>query len=589
VFENGGSAVIYKDYIRVLYIDMSTEKIKVEQRKDLQEYLGGVGVASKLLEENMRADLEPLDELQPIIFAIGAASTIFPVITKTVAMFISPHTGELGESYAGGRLALTLFMAGYDAVVIKGKSTKPVYITINRNNVEFKDARALWGLSSEDVGGFIRESEPGSGKRSILRIGPAGENGVSYASVCVDTYRHFGRLGLGAVFGSKNLKAITVIGDKSIPIKNFKDYFKVYQDIYKKTADTEIMAKYHDLGTPINVEPLNDMNALPTMNLQQGNFEHVEAVSGESFAKNNLVRKMACTGCPVGCIHIGQFRRMFDKGYEYESISVGYDYELIFALGTFLGIKTTDEILQLIEIVEQMGMDAMSSGVVLGYATEAYEKKLISTDEAIVPLEFGNSLNYIKAIEYIARGENDFYKALGKGVAFASKIYGGEDFAMNFAGNEMPGYHTGYGTIVGTVVGARHSHLCNAGYSADQTKEDFDKEKVVEALYKEEIERCMLNSLVICLFARKVYDRTTILSALNSIGYQLTDHDLTEIAERIYKTKLRIKKALGFDITKVKLPKRFFETPTLNGILDEKIAYEMIEMYNSKIKELMKR
>jgi len=577
--------MIYQNYIRVLNIDLSTQKIKVEHRKDLMEYLGGVGVASKLLEENMRADLEPLDESQPIVFAVGAASTIFPVVTKTVAMFISPLTGELGESYAGGRLALTLFMAGYDAVVIRGKAAKPVYITINRNNVEFKDARALWGLSSEDVGGFIRENEPGSGKRSILRIGPAGENGVAYASVCVDTYRHFGRLGLGAVFGSKNLKALTVIGDKSIPIKNFKDYFKVYQDIYKKTTDTEIMAKYHDLGTPINVEPLNDMNSLPTMNLLQSSFEHVEAVSGEAFAKNNLVRKMACTGCPVGCIHIGQFRREFDKGYEYESISVGYDYELIFALGTFLGIKTSDEILQLIEAVEQAGMDAMSTGVVLGWATEALQKQLISEQETIIALEFGNSVNYIKAIEYIAKGENDFYKVLGKGSAEAARIYGGEEFAMNFAGNEMPGYHTGYGAIVGAVVGARHSHLCNAGYSADQSKEDFDKQKVVDALFEEEVERCMLNSLIICLFARKVYDRATILAALNSIGYEMKDEDLTAIAKRIYKTKLRIKEALNFDVKGVKLAKRYFETPTLNGILNEGIAYEMIEMYHDKMKD----
>lgn len=580
--------MIYQDYIRVLYIDLASKKIKVEHRKDLCDYLGGVGVASKLLEENMRADLGPLDEAQPIIFAIGAASTIFPVITKTVAMFISPLTGELGESYAGGRLALTLFMAGYDAVVITGRASKPVYIKINRNNVEFKDARSLWGLSSDDVGGFIRENEPGSGKRSILRIGPAGENLVSYASVCVDTYRHFGRLGLGAVFGSKNLKAVTVIGDKSVPIKNFKDYFKVYQDIYNKVTDTEIMEKYHDVGTPINLEPLNDMSSLPTKNLQNSSFDHIEAVSGEAFARKNLVRKMACTGCPVGCIHIGQFRREFDKGYEYEAVSVGYDYELIFALGTFLGITTTDEILQIIDVVEQLGMDAMSSGVTLGWATEAYQRKIVSDKETIVPLEFGNSKNYMKALQYISAGENEFYKALGKGTAAASELYGGQDFAMNFAKNEMPGYHTGYGAIVGAVAGSRHSHLCNAGYSTDQSKADFDKERVVNALFKEELERCMLNSLVICLFARKVYDRATIIAALNSIGYKLNDDDLTEIAERIYKTKLRIKKALNFDITKVKLAKRFFETLTLNGVLDEKTAYEMIELYNNKICSFMK-
>lgn len=579
--------MIYKNYIRVLHIDLSTNKIRVEHREDLCDYLGGVGVASKLLEENVKPDLDPLDEHQPIIFAIGAASTIFPVVTKTVAMFRSPHTGELGESYAGGRLAMTLFLAGYDAVVIRGKARKPSYITISRNNVEFKDARALWGLSTDEAGRIIREREPGGGKRSIIRIGPAGENLVSYASVCVDTYRHFGRLGLGAVFGSKNLKAITVVGDRDIPVKNFKEYFKVYQEIYKRVTDTEIMSKYHDAGTPINIEPLNAAGALPTKNLKQAVFEYGDNISGETFAHKNLVRKMACTGCPVGCIHIGQFRREFDKGHEYEAVSVGYDYELLFALGSFLGTKTSDDVLKLIEVVENLGLDAMSTGVVLGWATEAFNKNLISEKETIVPLKFGDTENYIKAIEYIAVKKNNFYRELSKGVDRASTIYGGKEFAMALAGNEMPGYHTGYGAMIGVAVGARHSHLCNGGYSIDQSMKEFDKEKLVEALFKEEKERCMLNSLVICLFARKVYDRKTILAALNSIGYNLTDDDLTTIAERIYRTKLRIKKSLGFDQMSVKLPKRFFETPSMKGLLDEKTAYEIMEMYNKKSEELL--
>ncbi len=577
--------MIYEKYIRVLFIDLKNKKIRIEQREDLYGYLGGVGVASKLLEENIRPDLDPLDEEQPIILAIGAASSIYPVVTKTVAMFYSPLTRELGESYAGGRLALTMLLAGYDAIVIQGKAEKPTYITLNRNDIEFKDARALWGMSSDEAGRVIREREPGGGKRSILRIGPAGENMVRFASVCVDTYRHFGRLGLGAVFGSKNLKAVTIIGDRSIPVKNFKEYFKVYQEIYNKVTDTEIMSKYHDAGTPVNVEPLNEMGGLPTRNLTQNRFEHVEDISGDAFVKNNLIRKMACTGCPVGCIHIGQFRRQFDKGHDYESVSVGYDYELIFALGSFLGIKSTDEILQLIEVVEQLGLDAMSTGVVLGWATEAYMEKLVSDSDTIVPLEFGNTQNYIKAIEYLANKENDFYEALSKGAYEAAKMYGGQDYAMTFAKNEMPGYHTGYGALVGAVVGARHSHLCNAGYSIDQTMGAFDKEKIVEGIFNEEKERCMLNSLTICLFSRKVYDRETILSALNAIGYELTDEDLTAIADRIYRTKLKIKELLGFELKNVRLPKRFFETPGLWGKLDEGIAYELIGMYDKKLKE----
>ena len=579
--------MIYENFIRIIYIDLSTGKIKIENRADLCEYLGGVGVASKLLEENLKPELDALDEGQPIVFAIGAASTIFPVITKTVAMFRSPLTGELGESYAGGRMAMTLFLAGYDAVVIQGKAKKPVYIAISRNSVELKDARAYWGMTNDEVGRLIREKEKGGGKRSIIRIGPAGENLVKYASVCVDTYRHFGRLGLGAVFGSKNLKAISIIGDRNIPIKNFKDYYKVFQEIFKKVNDTEVMAKYHDAGTPINIEPLNVAGGLPTKNLRQNVFENGDDISGEAFANRNLVRKMACTGCPVGCIHIGQFRREFDKGHEYEAISVGYDYELIFSLGSFLGIKTSDEILELIDVVEHLGMDAMSTGVILGWATEAFMKKLISENETIVPLAFGNTANYIKAMRFIAEQENDFYKVLAEGSDKASDIYGGKEFAMTFARNEMPGYHTGYGSIVGPTVGARHSHLCNGGYSIDQSMKEFNKEKLVNALFAEEKERCMLNSLIICLFARKVYDRQTILKALSSIGYNLSDEDLTTIGEKIYKTKLRIKKSLGFDQKNVKLPKRLFETPSMSGQLDEKVAYELIEMYDKKVEELM--
>jgi aldehyde:ferredoxin oxidoreductase len=579
--------MIYEDYIKVLYVDLSTGKIKIEQRKDLVEYLGGVGVASILLEENLKPELDALDETQPIVFAIGALSTIFPVITKTVAMFKSPLTGELGESYAGGRLALAIMLAGYDAIVITGKAKKPSYISLSKLDIEIKDARALWGISSDDVGRIIREREPGEGKRSIIRIGPAGENLVKYASVCVDTYRHFGRLGLGAVFGSKNLKAMSVIGDRDLPIKDFKSYFKIYQEIYKKVTDTEIMSKYHDSGTPINIEPLNAAGGLPTRNLQTGSFEFSENISGETFAEKNLVRKMACTGCPVGCIHIGQFRREFDKGYEYEAISVGYDYELIFALGSFLGVKSSDEILKLIEIVENKGVDAMSVGVALGWATEAFAKELITEEHTIIPLEFGNTENYIRAIEFIASRKNDFYTALGDGAYKASQIYGGQDFAMTFGKNEMPGYHTGYGSVVGFAVSARHSHLCNGGYSIDQSMKEFDKEKLVKGLFDEEKERCLLNSLIICLFSRKVYDRKTILEAFASIGKNYTNEDLDAIAERVYKTKIRIKRACGFQQMDVKFPNRVFETPSMNGLLDETTAYELMGMFHNKVEEMM--
>lgn len=580
--------MINEKFMRILFVDLSNGKIRIEKREDLMAYLGGVGIASKLLEENMHPDLDALDPQQPVIFAIGAGTWMFPVLTKTVAMFRSPLTNELGESYAGGRLAMTMFMAGYDAIVLHGRSSKPVYLQISSNDVRLKDARAMWGLNSEDTGRAVREREAGGGgKRSIIRIGPAGENKVAFASVCVDSYRHFGRLGLGAVLGSKNLKAMTVIGDRSIHIQNTQKYFKIYQQIYKKCTSTDMMSKYHDAGTPINIAALNAAGALPTLNLQSGSFADGEQISGETFARKNLVRKLACTGCPVGCIHIGMYRREFDKGHEYEAISVSYDYELIFALGSFLGIKSSDEIIAIIDEVEEAGMDAMSCGVCLGWATEAFSNGLISEEQTLVKLAFGETDAYIQAIRYLAEGKNKFYRDLGRGSQYASLIYGGSDYAMQIAGNEMPGYHTGYGALVGAAVGARHSHLCNGGYAVDQGMKEFDEASLVDKIFNEEVERCMTNSLIMCLFSRKIYDRETILAALNSVGWNLADQDLSEIAKRIYRTKLRIKNAYGFRQKAVKLPKRFFETPSMHGPLDESTAQRLIRLYVDKTDQLM--
>jgi len=584
--------MLNEKFIRVLYVDLTTGKVRVENREDLLAYLGGTGVATKLFQENFRQDLEPTNPNQPVVFAIGAGAYVFPVLTKMVAIFASPLTGEFGESHAGGRTAMAMFMAGYDALVITGKASRRSYLAISDSDVNIRDARAMWGLPVSDAGRNIRDREHeegrSAGKRSIIRIGPAGENGVAFACVCVDTYRHFGRMGLGAKLGNKNLKAISIYGNRSIPVKNQKEYFKVYQEIYKKSTSTDMMAKYHDAGTPINVMPLNKSGGLPTLNMQAGSFEGAEAISGEAFAQKNLVRKLACAGCPVGCIHIGMYRREFDKGHEYEAISVSYDYELIFALGTFLGIGVTDEILAIIEEVEEYGLDAMSAGVCLGWATEALEKGYISKNDTIVDLQFGKAEGYVKAIEYLSTGANRFYRDLGKGCKHASEKYGGGDFAMHIGGNEMPGYHTGYGSLIGVAVGARHSHLDNGGYGYDQTAKEFDEDKLIDFLFEEECERCMTNSLVMCLFARKIYDRETILKALNSIGWNLKDEDLTAIGKRIYQTKLEVKEMLGFNQKAVKLPKRFFETPSVTGVLEEEVAYRLIRKYVAKTDELMK-
>lgn len=571
--------MLNEKFLRILTIDLGNKEIKLTDREDLSEYLGGVGLAMRLFEENVHYDREPLDYEQPIIFAIGPLSTIFPVATKAVAVFPSPLTGELGESYAGMRLALAMRFAGYDAVLIKGKAVKPVYLSISNHQVEIKDAAALWGLSTEETGRILRELEPGKGHRSSIRIGRAGERQISFASVNVDTFRHFGRLGLGAVMGSKNLKAIVVHGSKKYSIKNWSEYNRVYGEIYKKAVETDIMEKYHGVGTSINVKPLSSMNSLPTKNLRQSNFEHVDNICGEAFARETLYRKIACTGCPVGCIHIGLHRRQFDANYEYEAVALSYDHELIFSLGSFLGMSTQHKIYELIDRVETYGLDAISTGVALGWVTEAYEKGIITGEQLGTEVHFDYLPGYLHVIDALVKGENEFYQILARGTWTAAEKYGGKEFAMTMAKNEMAGYHTGYGSLLGQVAGARHSHLDNAGYALDQILSPGDKEKLVTELIAEEKERNILNSLCICLFARKVYDRETVLKALGVLGINKTQQDLSELGDKIFRLKLKIKEKMGFDLTKVEVPHRFFETPSLNGQLRKEIFESLMNKY----------
>lgn len=578
--------MLARDYMNILYIDLDKQEYRYEQRKDLVKYIGGTGLAAKLLDENIKPELDPLDPAQPMIYAIGPLSFVMPVCTKAVATFYSPHTKEYGESHAGGRFAMAMRFAGIDAMVVTGKSAHPQYLLID-DGVQFRDARAMWGLSVEETGKILRQTTHGSGVRSSIRIGRSGENLVTYAGVNVDTYRHFGRLGLGAVMGSKNLKSIVVIGNNTVDIpQELKvKYRKAYDKIYDRVLNTDLMKKYHELGTPVNVIPINEMHSLPSFNLQKNKIDFAEDVSGEKFAEDNLVRKVACSGCPIGCIHIGQVRREFDSGYEYETINVSYDHELIFALGTFLGIKSTDEILELIDVVESEGLDAISTGVVLGWATEAYKRGYISLEETLVPFEFGIVQNYIAAVKYISTRKNKFYEDLGKGVVHASKVYGGADFACHLGGNEMAGYHTGYGNVVGFAAGSRHSHLDNGGYSIDQAKPN--PEDIVKKIFDEEVERNLLTSLVICLFARKVYTRELVLEALEAVGVNMTNEELTKFARDIQKLKYQIKAKLGYSLDSIKIPERFFQTKTLNGVLDSNKAHEMIKDYKKMIDELM--
>lgn len=576
----------------VLFVDLTNRKYWVKERPELfEKYIGGSGVASALLMEECPQGIDPFSKDNPIVFAVGPLNGVFPIASKTVAMFKSPHTNDLGESHCGGRTSVAIRLAGFGAIVIKGASDIPVYISIHDGKVFFKDATTLWGLgSTATVGRIIREREEGSGFRSIMRIGKAGENLITYASVSAESFRHFGRLGLGAVFGSKNLKAIVVYGNESVPVDNSKLYLELYNEIYDSAVHSTLMKKYHDLGTPMNVLPLNEMGALPTRNLQSARFEGSEKVSGEYYLQNYLGRRVACAHCPIACIHIAALREPYeDEPYFYKTSMISYDYEPIYALGTMLGIENPEGLLKLLDTVETVCIDAMSTGVVLAWATEAFNKGIISEKETNgLNLKFGDHTTYIKAIHNIVGGINDFYKALGKGAEHASSIYGGSEFSLTYNKNEMAGYHTGPAYHLGMILGARHSHLDNAGYSIDQkilVNKALDSKGLAELIIEEESWRCLLSSLVICFFAREIYSKDVVKRALSIMGFNKSEEEILEIGKRIYLNKYKFKLREGFSFENLKLPERIFETSTPLGILDKKYMQEVINIVKEEVLE----
>jgi len=562
---------------RVLRVDLTRKRSWVEERPDLfRDRLGGTGAAIELLHELCPEGADPLGPENPIVFAVGALSALYPLASKTVALFKSPHTGNLGESHCGGRTAFALRLAGYGALAIEGRSDVPVYLSIHDGGVRFRDARTLWGMgSSVTVGRILRDVEPGSGHRTILRIGRAGERGVTYAAAIAETYRHFGRLGLGAVLGSKNLKAIVVSGQGAIPVAEMGRYQKLYRELHERAVRSDLMKKYHELGTAQNVGPLNEMGALPVRNLQATRYPEEPAFSGERLAQGYLGRRLACAGCPVACIHLAALREPHpEEPYFYKTTFVSYDHEPLYALGAMLGVEEAAGVLKLIDAVGHVGLDAMTAGVVLAWATEAFDTGLITERETGgVRPRWGDVAVYREMVRRIADRDSEFYRVLGEGVRAAAARYGGAEFALHFGGNEMPGYHTGPGALLTYLAGARHSHLDSAGYAVDQDLlrrgEELAPPDLARRLLAEEARRQVLSSLVICFFARGLYDFPTIAACLGALGDDWDEGRLRNLGAEVLRRKHAFKVREGFRLATLPIPERAMTTPAPGGAVDE--------------------
>lgn len=576
-----------RDYFRILKVDLGTGKGQVITQEGRDQVAGGSGLAALIFQKFGKPNAPWNDPEQPLIFAIGPLTGYFPLMSKTVLGFKSPYHDQYAETHAGGRSALTLRFADLDALVVTGKAALPSVLSVGSRHLEVREARYLWGMDALAVGKFLRRKHPGSGHRSILRIGPAGEQGSGMACINVDSFRHFGRLGGGGAMGAKNLKAIVIQGDANFPLPEGKDYLKLFEKVFQQLTQTKMMQKYHNLGTPINMAVLNELKALPIRNLKETSAPDIMGITGERFAEDTLLRNVACAGCPVGCIHLGYVRLRFQADHRYYFRQVSYDHEPIFAVGAMLGVTNCFQVLQLIDMTEKMGLDVMSAGVALAWAAEAVEKGVISEQETIVPVMFGDTQNLESALHHLGQGTNDFYRLLAQGAGKAAAHYGGQDYAC-VLGQEMGGYATGEVFFVAQALGFRHSHLDSGGYSYDQKDEDRDVEKALSFLIKDEEGRALLTSMVSCLFAREVYKESVLADCLKSLGYGTMADQLGELARRIQQLRWQTRLATGYDPTQVKIPKRFTEVTTWKGQVDQGFMEALRQQYAQAILDLGK-
>jgi len=574
-----------RDQFRILRVDLATGKGSIEHLEGRDEVAGGSGLAALLYSRYGLMDQPWNTEGQPLIFAIGPLTGYFPLMSKTVCSFKSGYHHQYTESHAGGRLALAMRFADLDALVIVGRARRLSCLSIGIRHLQLKDVEFMRGVDADSAGKLLRRiSGEGAGHRSILRIGPAGEIGSPMASINVDSYRHFGRMGGGALMGAKNLKGIVIHGDGECPQPVGSLYPKLFKEIHGQVTST-MMHKYYNLGTAANLQGLNDISSLPWLNLQKTSDPGISNLTGEAFADATLLRNGACSGCPVGCIHIGYIREKMAGDNRYHYHQVAYDYEPIFAAGTMLGVTDPFDVLRILDVMEKVCLDAMSAGVALAWATEASEQGLISEKQTVVRLKFGDAAAYQQAAGFLGRGENDFYRLLGQGTLRAAEVYGGSEFAC-VLGQEMAGYATGELFFAAQTLGFRHSHLDTGAYSYDQKNAEQDVQKAVNFLMDDEPGRTFLTSMVACLFARSVYTDSRLAECLSAVGYETLAGSIPVVAEHIRRLRWQIRISTGFNPDAFTIPKRFYKVKTWKGPINKDYLDALKMEYGKRIMAL---
>ncbi|MBU1171428.1 MAG: aldehyde ferredoxin oxidoreductase family protein [Proteobacteria bacterium] len=482
---------------RILEINLTEKKSYtfIVEDEDRRKYLGGKGLGLKYLSERMAPGTPPLGEENYLVFMMGVLmGTSAPCSGRFAALTKSPLTGIMLTSSCGGPFGMAYKTAGFDGLLITGKSEKPMYLTIDENQVKFMDASHLWGKDTDETQDLLGLDK----NESALVIGPAGENKVLFANIA-SGHRFLGRGGMGAVMGSKNLKAIVAKGKthKIIPHDPEK-LQKIVKRANKYIKNNHFVGGlYKNYGTSANVTICNTGGILPVNNFQAGSHPDAPQVSGETMAEKYPSKPSTCKPCSIGCGHKGR--------HPDGSMHQIPEYETVGLLGTNLGIFDAGRITEWNDLCGKMGMDTISTGSVIGWAMEAGEKGLFESD-----LTFGNPEGIAETISRIANKQG-IGKDLGQGTRRLAEKFGGLDFAIQVKGLEMAAYDPRGSWGQGLAYAVANRGACHLsattmalevfmGYlnpHTDRAKADFVK--YFENMF------AMVNSLHTCQFAAFAY------------------------------------------------------------------------------------
>jgi aldehyde:ferredoxin oxidoreductase len=434
---------------KFLRVNLTKSKITVEDidPKIAKDFIGARGMGVKYLYDEIDPQVDALSPDNKLIMVTGPLTgTAAPAGNRYMVVTKSPLTGAIAESSAAGNFATSLKYAGYDMIIFEGKAKKPTYLWIDDGNIELRDAKHLWGkTASETETMVINETAP---EAKVACIGPAGENLVRFACVMNDIGRAAGRSGVGAVMGSKNLKAVAVRGTKGVKVADKVGFYNAMIDCYK-ALDIAYVKRFRALGTPSVMEDsVAPLGALPTRNYQSGVFEGWEKIKGEVHSNTISVRKrmgVACPACPVAC---GRISRVTNP--DFAGVGAGPEYETTGLFGANCGVSNLDAIAKANYICNEMGMDTISTAGTIACAMELYERGYLPKKDIGMPLNFGDAHTMVEMTAKIALREG-FGDILAEGAYRVAQKYGHPEFFMGVKKQEFPSYECR--ALLGMAIG----------------------------------------------------------------------------------------------------------------------------------------